>query len=97
MLITRLDVPQCSVGEGPLWDVQSQRLHWIDILARAVHCLKPVSGQTQRWSVPNIIGSMAISQDGNAIVALANRVHRLDFTTGDCDLLATSQDLNEQT
>jgi len=60
MQITRLEVPQCSVGEGPVWDVQSQRLYWIDILEKAVYCLDPDSGRTQRWSVPAIIGSMAI-------------------------------------
>lgn len=96
MKIARLDVPLCSVGEGPVWDVQSQQLYWIDILEKAVYCLDPVSGRTRRWSVPNIIGSMAISQDGNAIVALANGVYRLDLGTGTCELLATSSDLNDQ-
>jgi len=96
MKITRLDVPQCSVGEGPVWDVQTQCLFWIDILEKAVYRLDPSTGQTQRWSVPNIIGSMAITQDGNAIVALANGVHTLDLTTGECRMLASSPDLDAQ-
>lgn len=96
MKITRLDVPQCSVGEGPVWDVSTQTLFWIDILEKAVHRLDPASGATQRWNVPNIIGSMAITQDGNAVVALANGVHTLDFATGECRMLATSPDLDEQ-
>jgi len=96
MKITRLDVPQCSVGEGPVWDVQSQRLYWIDILQKNVHCLDPATGTTQSWPVPNIIGSMAIRKGGGAIVALANGVHKLDFATGECRMLATSPDLNEQ-
>lgn len=96
MQITRLDVPMCSVGEGPVWDVPTQRLYWIDILEKQVHCLDPATGATQRWSVPQIIGSMAIGRDGNAIVALANGVHRLDLATGACRLLATSPDLDAQ-
>jgi L-arabinonolactonase len=96
MKITRLDVPQCSVGEGPVWDVQGQRLYWIDILQKHVHCLDPATGTTQTWSVPNIIGSMAIRKGGGAIVALANGVHTLDFATGECRMLATSPDLNDQ-
>jgi L-arabinonolactonase len=95
MKIVRLDVPRCSVGEGPVWDVQTQRLFWIDILEKAVFCLDSATGQVQRWSVPNIIGSMAIAGDGNAIVALANGVHRLDLASGECRMLATSPDLNE--
>jgi L-arabinonolactonase len=96
MQIRRLDVPQCSVGEGPVWDVSGQKYFWIDILEKAVFRLDPATGATRRWSVPNIIGSMAIGQDGNAIVALANGVHTLDFATGECRMLATSPDLNEQ-
>jgi sugar lactone lactonase YvrE len=96
MQIRRLDVPQCAVGEGPVWDVQAQRLYWIDILGKTVHCLHPDSGRTQSWSVPKIIGSMAIGRDGNAIVALADGVYRLDLASGECTLLATSPDLNEQ-
>jgi len=94
--ITRLDVPQCSVGEGPVWDVATQTLFWIDILEKKVFRLDPASGQTRVWPVPNIIGSMAVTQDGNAIVALANGVHRLDLATGECRMLASSPDLNEQ-
>jgi sugar lactone lactonase YvrE len=95
MKITRLDVPQCSVGEGPVWDVRSQRLYWIDILEKKVHCLDPATGAVQSWSVPQIIGSMAIRKDGGAIVALASGVHTLDFASGECRMLATSADLNE--
>jgi L-arabinonolactonase len=32
--IRRLDVPQCSVGEGPVWDAEEQALYFIDILGR---------------------------------------------------------------
>ena len=79
-----------------MWDVSTQKLFWIDILEKAVFRLDPANGTTLRWSVPNIIGSMAIARGGNAIVALANGVHSLDFATGECRMLATSPDLNEQ-
>src|SRR5690349_26220 len=72
MKIRRLEVPQCAVGEGPLWDVATQHLFWIDIIGKTVHCLDPSTDQRQSWSVPKIIGSMATPRDGNAIVALAD-------------------------
>jgi L-arabinonolactonase len=92
--IRRLDVPQCSVGEGPVWDVTEQALYWIDILGRKVFRHRPDTGQTEQWSVPDIIGSMAVRSAGGAIVALANGVHVLDFSTGACGMLASSGDLN---
>jgi L-arabinonolactonase len=95
MEITCLAVPKCSVGEGPVWDVQSASLFWIDILEKRVHRLS-LDGQTASWAVPQIIGSMAIRRGGGAIAALASGVHTLDFETGQCQLLASSPDLNDQ-
>ncbi len=90
MTITQLDVPLASVGEGPVWDVGEQALYWIDILGKLVFRHDPVSGETRQWAVPEIIGSMALSADGGAIVALADGVYALDFASGACSLLATS-------
>ena len=96
MTIKRLDVPQCAVGEGPVWDGPTQSLFWIDIIGKAVHRLHPQTGRVQSWDVPDIIGSLAIEHDNLAIVALANGVHRLDLDTGAVTMIATSPDLNEQ-
>jgi len=97
MKITRLDVPQCAVGEGPVWDEDQQALYWIDIVGKKVFRLQANSGQVAKWDVPEVIGSMAIRKDGNsALVALGSGVHTLDFATGECAMLATSPDLNEQ-
>jgi L-arabinonolactonase len=94
MKITRIDVPQCLVGEGPVWDVGEQALYWIDILGRKVLRYDPESETVRTWDVPDIIGSMALNTNGGAIVALATGVHKLDFETGACTMLATSPDLN---
>ncbi len=34
MQITKLDLPRCKVGEGPVWDVAEQALYYIDIVER---------------------------------------------------------------
>lgn len=97
MKFTPLSVPKCSVGEGPVWDVQQQALYWIDILGRMVFRLDDATGQVRQWQVPEIIGSMALCADGQAaLVALASGVHRLDFASGECRMVATSPDLNDQ-
>jgi sugar lactone lactonase YvrE len=97
MKFTALNVPKCAVGEGPVWDVEQQAFYWIDIIGRKVFLLDDATGAVRQWDVPEIIGSMAICQDGNAaIVALSSGVHRLDFATGECALVASSPDLNEQ-
>jgi sugar lactone lactonase YvrE len=88
MEITKLDLPKCKVGEGPVWDAAEQALYYIDIVERAVFRWEPASSELSRWSVPDIVGSMALREDGGAIVALGSGVHTLDFATGAVEPLA---------
>lgn len=82
MRITRADLPKCKVGEGPVWDVAEQALYYIDILGKQVFRWDPATGAQRNWDVPQIIGSMALREQGGAIVALGDGVYTLDFTTG---------------
>lgn len=82
MRIRKVDVPRCQIGEGPVWDVAGQALFYIDIIGRMVHRLDPESGAHRSWAVPDMIGSMALCDSGNAIVALASGIHSLDLDTG---------------
>jgi L-arabinonolactonase len=93
--ISQVETQRCSIGEGPVWDVAEQALYFIDILGKKVLRFDPASGQTQTWDVPEVIGSMALREDGGAVVALASGVHTLDFESGTCAMLATSADLND--
>jgi L-arabinonolactonase len=82
MRITQLDLPLCQVGEGPVWDVAEQALYYIDILEKKVFRWDPASGDHRAWDVPDMIGSMALREEGGAIVALVNGIHTLDFESG---------------
>ena len=82
MKITRLPLPRCSVGEGPVWDEGEQALYYIDILEKRVMRWDPATGDHRSWAVPAMIGSMALRESGGAIVALPDGIHALDFDTG---------------
>ncbi len=82
MEIAQLDLPRCQVGEGPVWDVAEQALYYIDILGKQVRCWDPASGDHRYWKVPDMIGSMALREQGGAIVALPDGIHTLDFASG---------------
>nr|WP_166175555.1 SMP-30/gluconolactonase/LRE family protein [Altererythrobacter segetis] len=88
MKISKLDLPKCKVGEGPVWDVAEQVLYYIDIVEKAVFRWDPASPDVKRWGVPEVIGSMALREGGGAIVALGSGVHSLDFRTGAVEPLA---------
>jgi L-arabinonolactonase len=53
-----------DLGEGPLWDVDEQRLYWIDSHGKSVHRCD-ARGQDQRsWRVPEHIGSLCLREAG---------------------------------
>lgn len=83
MQVEQLDVPLCQVGEGPVWDVAEQALYYIDILEQKVFRWDPEMGELKQWAVPAMIGSMALREQGGAIVALVDGIHTLDFETGE--------------
>ena len=83
MQITKLDLPRCKVGEGPVWDVAEQALYYIDIFDKKVFRWDPANGDLKSWDVPDMIGSMALRERGGAIVALVTGIHTLDFETGE--------------
>jgi len=76
------------VGEGPVWDVRDQALYYVDIVGKKVFRFTPESGTTESWEVPSVIGSMALREEGGAVVALKDGIHALDFDTGAVTLLA---------
>lgn len=82
-----LDV-KTTLGEGPLWDVDQQRLYFIDSMDGRVFRTTVHGTELRAWDVPRKIGSMALRKDGNgAIVSLQGGFHLLDFKTGDVELL----------
>ena len=71
-----------SLGEGPLWDVQEERLYWIDSYRPCVHRADLKGGDRRTWLLPEPIGSMALRETGGALVSLRSGFHFLDFETG---------------
>ncbi len=94
MHITRLELPRCSVGEGPVWDVAEQAMYYIDILEKKVLRWHPESGAQAEWAVPDMIGSMALREQGGAIVALVSGIHALDLESGAVTPLALMEPAN---
>jgi sugar lactone lactonase YvrE len=75
------------LGEGPLWDVQEQRLYWIDSLGCNVFRCTWDGREIRAWDVPAPIGSMALRGQGGAVLSLANGFHFIDFKTGETHLI----------
>src|SRR5579883_848314 len=71
-----------ELGEGPLWDVNEQRLYWIDSHGCTIHRIDARGQEHKIWKVPEHIGSMCLRAGGGAVVSLRNGFHFFDFETG---------------
>ena len=82
-----LDV-KTTLGEGPLWDVEQERLYFIDSFDGRVFRTTVDGGELRAWDVPQKIGSMAVRKDGRgAVVSLQRGFHLLDFKTNEVTLI----------
>jgi sugar lactone lactonase YvrE len=77
-----------TLGEGPLWDVEQERLYWIDSFDGRVFRATADGREIRSWDVPMKIGSMALRRDGSgAVVSLQRGFHLLDFASGEVTLI----------
>ncbi|MGA2765843.1 MAG: SMP-30/gluconolactonase/LRE family protein [Spirochaetia bacterium] len=82
MRIELLVDKQNILGEGPVWDVQEQRLYWIDSLGREVFRISEDGGHFERHAVPGDIGSLALRKSGGLLLSLADGFYFFDFEKG---------------
>jgi sugar lactone lactonase YvrE len=68
------------VGEGPHWDAGNQRLHWVDILAGAIHTSDVTTGHTSTLSVPTSVGAAVPRRAGGFVAATAEGFATVDAT-----------------
>lgn len=77
-----------KLGESPLWDEQEQRLYWIDGLSGEIWRCDVDGAGVRRWVVGPIIGSMALRENGGALLATETGLHFYDFDSGASTLIA---------
>ncbi len=85
--VTRVGTTRDKLGEGPLWDVAEQALYWLDSRGPTVHRLDPKTGKREDWQVPSTVGSMALREQGGAVLAMEDGFHFFDFATGKTELI----------
>jgi L-arabinonolactonase len=77
-----------TLGEGPLWDAEEERLYWVDSFDGRVFRCTEDGREVRAWDVPMKIGSMCLRKGGGAVVSLARGFHFLDFRTGEVSLIS---------
>lgn len=78
---------QTILGEGPLWDTREQKLYWIDSYGAKIFRADENGDGVEVWDLPQKIGSLALREQGGAILALVDGFYLFDFDTGKAELL----------
>jgi L-arabinonolactonase len=82
-----LDI-KTTLGEGPIWDAESQRLHWIDSADGRIFRATHEGRELRSWDMGEPIGSMAVSRDGSFfLAALKSGLHRVGVADGVQELI----------
>ena len=68
--------------ESPVWDERRNMLWLVDIAGRRVLGVDPERGLTRKLDMPSEPGSLALATDGALVVALRDRIARLDPDSG---------------
>ncbi len=70
------------LGEVPVWCPAERRLYWVDIRQPAVHRLDPESGKVETWTMPEMVGALALRETGGLLLALKSRMAFFDLESG---------------
>ena len=58
-----------TLGEGPLWDIQSGQLYTIDCMGKTLFCHDAAGAPSDKWSLPRTPGSFAVRENGGILMA----------------------------
>ncbi len=69
-----------SVGESPVWDDKENKLYFVDIRGQAYYCMDYKSGKYERYEVDQLIGCLALCDDGNLLISLEDGIYMADHS-----------------
>ncbi len=73
-----------TLGEGPIWDSQNQRLYWVDLAGCRINRFVPATQEHTRWETPSEACYVALTDDpGLLFVVLKDRFALLNLDTGE--------------
>jgi len=72
---------KADLGEGPIWDPDSQTLYWVNILANELHIFDPASGKDRHIDCGQMVGTVVGRKSGGLMVAMTNGFASVNLET----------------
>jgi len=80
--IERVGDTLSQLGEGPVWDDRTGTLLWVDIIRGHVHLLKPAGAEYRRLDLGEMVGVVALRENGQLIAGIKSGIADVDILTG---------------
>ena len=93
--IERIGNTRNQLGEGPLWDMTSKALYWVDSLAGIVY--RRLGNEVRKWHCGDMVGSLAVVDDERLVVATQTGLKFLNFKDGQLDPITDPETDNPDT
>lgn len=76
-----------SLGEGALWDAESHRLFFVDILENKLIEMHPEKEIRIEHQMPSMIGTVVVQDDEHVLVALVDGIYRYKLSSREFEFL----------
>ena len=88
---------QARLGEGPLWDVKSQRLYWVNILDGEIHMYEPMTDTNETIKLDSYVGCVALTERDELIAGLTDGFYLVNPKTNALTVLERTEEPSLQT
>jgi L-arabinonolactonase len=79
--------PLAPIGEGPVWDVETQRLYWVDIAQGNIFATTADGRETSVVQFPGRVTCIALRANGEIVVTSGPRLYLFDPDSDEVELL----------
>jgi sugar lactone lactonase YvrE len=83
------DSRRCTLGEGPVWHPDSNRVFWVDILGQRVNWKRLSDGETGSFAMPSHIGAFLPREDGKWLAFLVDGIYLFDEESGSLEQISS--------
>lgn len=77
-----------QLGEGAIWNHQSQELFWIDIEGKKLHIYHPESNKNRTLDTPSRVGTVVPIDENEALIALEDGIYKINVHNGEITLFS---------
>ncbi len=86
--------PTCTLGEGPLWHPELERLFWFDIPKGDMHSCNALGGQIRSWNFGEPASAAGYVDKNTLLIATASGLQKFNLTVGSWKTVCPLEETN---